>query len=240
MPKPGHPYNNRVAQGKDEWLTPPYILADLGPFDLDPCAPLNAPWPTAAYHYTIADDGLKNKWFGRVWLNPPYGRATGVWLDRMVEHGKGTALIFARTDSAFFFRTVWERATALLFLRSHLHFHHVTGERAAHNSGAPSVLVAYGMSDADVLAESDLGGKFVPLVIPRSLAVAALSHEPSWRDVVLSIMRSERGPVPLDKLYRMVAGHPKTRANTHWREKIRQTLKRGPFERVGDGIWQPA
>ncbi len=240
MPKSGHPYNNRVLDGKDEWLTPPYILDDLGPFDLDPCAPVDAPWPTAAHHYTIRDNGLLQRWFGRVWLNPPYGSATGVWLDRLVAHGRGTALIFARTDSAFFFRAVWEHATALLFLRSHLHFHHVTGERARHNSGAPSVLVAYGMPDADRLAGSDLGGKFVPLVIPRSMAVVALAGEPSWRDVVHSVMRNERGPVPLDRLYQLLADHPKTRSNNHWREKIRQTLKRGPFERVDGGVWQAA
>lgn len=32
----------------DEWLTPPEILGELGPFDLDPCAPLTRPWGTAA------------------------------------------------------------------------------------------------------------------------------------------------------------------------------------------------
>ena len=43
---------------KDEWLTPPEILRALGPFDLDPCAPADRPWPTAALHYTVRDNGL--------------------------------------------------------------------------------------------------------------------------------------------------------------------------------------
>ncbi len=42
----------------NEWLTPPEIIAALGPFDLDPCAPASQPWPTATKVYTEADDGL--------------------------------------------------------------------------------------------------------------------------------------------------------------------------------------
>jgi hypothetical protein len=36
----------------DDWLTPPDIIAALGPFDLDPCSPETRPWDTAAKHYT--------------------------------------------------------------------------------------------------------------------------------------------------------------------------------------------
>ena len=49
----------------DEWLTPPEILAALGSFDLDSCAPVNRPWATAARHYTVADNGLAMPWHGR-------------------------------------------------------------------------------------------------------------------------------------------------------------------------------
>ncbi|MFB5758983.1 DNA N-6-adenine-methyltransferase [Paenibacillus medicaginis] len=61
---------------KDEWLTPPEIIKGLGEFDLDPCVPINRPWDTAKNHYTIEDNGLKKKWFGKVWMNPPYGEET--------------------------------------------------------------------------------------------------------------------------------------------------------------------
>lgn len=60
----------------DEWLTPPAIIDALGPFDLDPASPIERPWPTAARHYTIEDDGLAQPWAGMVWCNPPYGRET--------------------------------------------------------------------------------------------------------------------------------------------------------------------
>ena len=151
-------HHNPVAL-KDEWLTPPSILEALGAFDLDPCSPVTRPWDTAERHLTIEDDGLAADWQGRVWCNPPYGRATGVWLNKLAEHGQGIALIFARTETQMFFDEVWEKATALFFFfRGRLHFHHVNGDRAPANAGAPSVLIAYGDIDANKLEECELTG----------------------------------------------------------------------------------
>lgn len=133
----------------DEWLTPPEIVRALGPFDLDPCAPIVRPWPTAAKHYTVDDDGLSLPWFGRVWLNPPYGPHTGTWLERLREHGDGIALIFARTETEAWFRHIWGIADGILFLRGRLNFHFVSGKRAERNSGAPSALIAYGEENVD-------------------------------------------------------------------------------------------
>lgn len=146
---------------KDEWLTPPEILAALGPFDLDPCAPVSPPWPMAAKTYTLQDDGLKQPWDGFVWCNPPYGREAAAWLARLAEHGNGLALIFARTETEMFFAHVWDKATAVLFIRGRLHFHHVNGTRAAANAGAPSCLVAYGKEAAERLSRVD--GQLVTL-----------------------------------------------------------------------------
>lgn len=158
-----NPYEVSASRRTDEWLTPPSILHALGSFDLDPCAAVDQPWLTAMHHYTALDDGLSRNWFGRVWLNPPYGRATGIWLERLAKHGNGIALIFARTETAFFHRWVWERATALLFLEGRINFHHANGDRAKANSGAPSVLIAYGQENAVRLASSKLRGAYVTL-----------------------------------------------------------------------------
>ena len=157
-----------AAMDKDEWLTPPEIIEALGgpkSFDLDPCAPIARPWPMAKQHYTVNDNGLRKPWFGRVWFNPPYGgpKTVGPWLHRMVDHGCGTMLIFARTETDLFFETVWKRATAVLFLRGRLYFHHVDGKRAAANAGAPSCLAAYGVHDARRLKQSEIVGQFVRL-----------------------------------------------------------------------------
>lgn len=153
------------APETEVWLTPPEIISALGPFDLDPCAaPEPRPWPTAARHIVLPDDGLTLPWRGRVWFNPPYSTSEiKRWLPRMVEHGCGTGLIFARTETDSFFRYVWQKADAVLFLRGRLHFHRPDGRRADNNSGGPSVLVAYGQYDAERLRACNFPGHFIQL-----------------------------------------------------------------------------
>lgn len=146
----------------DEWLTPPDILSKLGPFDLDPCSPVTRPWRTAARHYTLQHDGLRQEWTGRIWLNPPFGREWPRWVAKLANHGNGIALLAARTETAAFFRLVWESANGVLFLRGRPHFHYVSGKRAGANSGAPICLVAYGPRNCVWLHNSDLGF-YVPL-----------------------------------------------------------------------------
>jgi len=159
-------------------------------------------------------------------------------MRRMADHGKGTALIFARTETQTFFETVWRRAHGLLFLEGRLNFHLPNGQRAQANAGAPSVLCAYGADDMDVLAVTKLRGQFVPLKLPRSVVIAAL--EPTWREVVATWLKDKRGPVKLDELYRHLAAHPKSARNPNYRAKIRQVLQQGPFTRVDRGMWEAA
>lgn len=147
----------------DEWLTPPEIILDLGPFDLDPCAPIIRPWETAKKHFTINDNGLLQEWDGFVWCNPPYGVQTTTWLSRMAIHNNGIALIFARTETDMFFRNVWGCATSLLFIRGRLYFCYVDGRSAKANSGAPSVLIAYGHEADERLKRSKIQGRYIKL-----------------------------------------------------------------------------
>lgn len=140
--------HHRGHRGRtDDWLTPPGLLELLGPFDLDPCASVDQPWPTATTMLT--EGGLEADWSGRVWCNPPYGPATWEWLNKLAAHdGGGIALVFARTETRGFFEQVWGKADAVLFLKGRLHFHYpVTGERAKANAGGPSCLVAYSKRD---------------------------------------------------------------------------------------------
>jgi hypothetical protein len=156
-------HHNRTEKWKDEWLTPPELLHALGPFDLDPCAPVAAPWPTAVAHYTIHDDGLAQPWIGRVWCNPPYGLVAAAWLERCAIHGDATVLTFARTETRMFSRWVWPHAHALLFIEGRLTFCSVDGSRASANAGAPSVLIAYGEANAERLRLAEIDGAFVRL-----------------------------------------------------------------------------
>lgn len=250
--------HHSAASNTDVWLTPPDVLAALGgagSFDLDPCAAIDQPWPTARQHLTILDNGLVKRWHGRVWLNPPYQTGIiGQFMRRMVEHGRGIALIFARTETEAFHETVWRAADAVLFLESRLHFHvnertefkrkgqaslwADRGERAPANAGAPSVFCAYGPDDADVLASCGLPGAFVPLRL-RSL-IFGFASVGSWVDEVMKVMQRAGEAIHLDRLYRELAENPKAQRNRSYREKIRQTLQRGPFDPLGDGVWKVA
>lgn len=221
----------------DEWLTPPAVIDALGgaeAFDMDPCAPVERPWPTARQHLTVLDNGLLAPWRGRVWLNPPY--RYGVlrrWLGRMVDHGRGVALLFARTDTDHFARFVWAEAHALLFLRGRVAFHLVDGS-VRRDAGAPSVLCAYGRRDAELLAECGLEGAFMPLRLPRLIVAAAIAE--TWLAVVMAAMPD--GPVRVSDLYLAVVRHPKATRNRDVRAKIRQVFQEGPFERIGRGLWR--
>lgn len=233
--------SHQSAKAESEtWFTPPAIIEAVGgadSFDLDPCCPEIRPWPTAREHYTIDDNGLLKPWFGRVWLNPPYTvHLVTRFLARMAEHDRGVSLIFARTETDAFHRFVWGAASGLLFLRGRLNFHHADGRRASANGGAPSVLIAYGAEDRDILAAAPIDGHFVPLRLPVSMLVDALA--PTWREVVERWFGGRNEAVSLSELYRAFADHPKARANQHWRDKLRQILQRGEFERVDKGLWR--
>jgi hypothetical protein len=135
-------------------VTPKWIIEALGPFDLDPCAADPRPWDCAKVNLSEADDGLSRVWTGRVWLNPPFDRyKVARWIGRLAEHGHGTTLLHAHTETEWF-RICWHNATAMLFMARRLIFVRPdgspcttrSGERA--NSGAPPVLVAFGDYDA--------------------------------------------------------------------------------------------
>lgn len=226
----------------EDWLTPPRVIEALGganSFDLDPCASDNQPWPTAIACYTRADNGLLKPWHGRIWLNPPYtANVIPMWLQRLAEHGQGTSLIFARTETDAFFRHVWERAHAVLFLRGRLNFHYPDGRRSSANSGAPSVLCAYGKRDADVLAYCGMDGQFVPLIVERAFLVQL--PEQTWGQAIKEFFERHPGPANLADLYRAFADHPKAATNRNIDAKIRQELQRGPFKRTGRGQWEMA
>lgn len=150
------------SEQKDEWLTPPYIFEALGPFFTDPCAPVDPPWRIGQFvNYNYLNDGLSRLWLGFVWCNPPYGRETGKWLEKMKEHNNGIALVFARTDTRMFHDYVFT-ADAILFLKGRLSFYTVDGKKGG-TAGAPSCLVAYGSEAVERLRYSELAGKLVEL-----------------------------------------------------------------------------
>lgn len=140
------------------WITPRWIIDALGPFDLDPCAAWPRPWPCAERNIPIEQDGLSAAWSGRIWLNPPFNRyEVARWVKKLAMHGRGTALLHARTE-AVWFEPAWHHAKAILFLADRLYFHYPDGRRAEANSGAPACLIAFGDADAAALRGSKIAG----------------------------------------------------------------------------------
>lgn len=219
----------------DEWLTPPELLQQLGVFDLDPCSPVNRPWDTALKHYTLEDNGLVLPWFGRVWLNPPYGREMAQWLERMADHANGISLIFARTDTQAFHRSVFNKADSLLFIENRLTFYSSCGIKAPHNGGAPSVLIAYGEENVDVLEHCGIKGKHVFL---RSVPVIVVGINETWKTIISVAFARIDSEATIQQVYQMVErlAPGKISANIHYKEKIRQILQLH-FKRVGKGIY---
>lgn len=156
--KVGFSHEDRGSKNVD-WYTPPWVFERLGlQFDLDPCQPLaGVPWIPAMLTYTEADDGLASPWFGRVWLNPPYGKHTAAWLAKMHSHRNGVSLVFARTDCAWYHDSV-AKADAILFLRGRVKFVDGLGVTGGSGAGSGSMLIAWGEENVAALeAMRDLG-----------------------------------------------------------------------------------
>ena len=139
-----------------EWYTPPWVFENLMlSFDLDPCHPTKRlGWIPVKNTYTIDDDGLKMNWLGNVWMNPPYGRETKAWIEKLSNHSNGIALLFARTDCAWF-HNFCTKATAINFVRSRIKFIDQNGVIGNSGAGAGSMLVAFGEHNARAIAKID-------------------------------------------------------------------------------------
>ena len=250
------------SNGSEEWYTPPELVKALGEFDLDPCAgpdgapqharenfrqgvaPELVPGVKAFSQYakvTHVKDGLlvwaNRTWKSRVWLNPPYGRATGAWLKQMAEHSNGIALTFARTDTQAFFDHVWGKASGIMFLKGRLSFNKlVDGRLVRHGrAGAPSVLVSYDRpgewDNANALKNSGLAGYFVDLT-PTEVVWSG------WACAIKNILQF--GPLHMDDLYHWVERSVHRPENNHIRAKIRQILNSRNadlFCKDSDGRW---
>jgi hypothetical protein len=107
--------NNPVLYSSetDEWYTPWLIVERVqkvfGEIELDPCSnSKDQPSVPAVMHFTKEDNGLTLAWFGRVYMNPPYGREIKEWVEYLVsefEAGntkEAIALVPSRTDTEWF------------------------------------------------------------------------------------------------------------------------------------------
>jgi site-specific DNA-methyltransferase (adenine-specific) len=132
----------------DRWFTPPDLLARIAAFFADD---YYDPCPARVAGESI-ESGLWAAWRGRVYVNPPYGRAIVPWVRKAVTEPLDELLLLlpARTDTAWF-QPVW--ALDICFIRGRLRFSGHT-----ENAPFPSVLAYRGpRRDEFALAFRDLG-----------------------------------------------------------------------------------
>ena len=113
----------------DQWATPRALVAalaaELGPFEWDVCA--SAENACAPRWYGVEEDGLAHAWSGVVWMNPPYGRGVGRWVEKAaasVREGRCVrvvCLVPARTDPRWW-QVVRREASLVRFLPGRVKF----------------------------------------------------------------------------------------------------------------------
>lgn len=136
------------------WFTPQAIfeLLDVH-FDLDPCTQTYRPFDTAKRHICedLGGDGLAEDWAGRVWLNPPYGKAIGKWLEKLARHGNGIALVFSRTETQWA-QSYIKKADAVNFIARRVSFIRANGEKGG-SAANGSMLLAWGEDNAQAIKQ---------------------------------------------------------------------------------------
>lgn len=117
-----------MSSNTDLWATPKSFfdkLNDIYNFNIDVCAlPENA---KCDKYFTPEIDGLSRDWIGTCWMNPPYGREIGRWIEKAYnEAQKGSiivALLPARTDTKWFHDWIYEmHGVEVEFIKGRLKF----------------------------------------------------------------------------------------------------------------------
>lgn len=128
-----------------EYETPDHLFNALDKvfsFTLDVCATSHNTKVKGRYigHWRNA---LTVDWGGRFWMNPPYGRKIGKWVDRAAKFGAvagnlGVCLLPSRTETKWF-QTIWNDACLICFVSGRLRF-----KGADSCAPFPSVIAVFG------------------------------------------------------------------------------------------------
>ena len=121
-----------VSSKSNEWATPQDFYDELNAefgFTLDPCSTIEN--RKCERYYTIEEDGLSKDWSQEiVFMNPPYGGNTGIWIKKAFEESKKgstvVCLITAGTDRSYWHDYVLPYAAQIRFVRGRLKFNDVS------------------------------------------------------------------------------------------------------------------
>lgn len=134
-----HVANN---SGENEWYTPAKFIesarAVMGSIDLDPASSEMANRTVmAGSFYTKYDDGLTKKWFGNVWLNPPYSQPlmsmfSDAVVEKREEYEQAIVLVNNATETQWMAQ-MFDICDAVCFVFGRIKFIDINGNP----SGAP-------------------------------------------------------------------------------------------------------
>ena len=135
--------NVHFSSKNPDWGTPQDLFDKLDNefvFTLDPCATRET--AKCAKYFTPEDDGLAQDWTGeRVFMNPPYGREIGKWMEKAAQHaaegGLVVCLVPSRTDTKWWHEHV-TKASVIRFIQGRLKF-----QGAKNSAPFPSAVIVY-------------------------------------------------------------------------------------------------
>jgi phage N-6-adenine-methyltransferase len=131
----------------DDWATPQLLFNELNNiynFTLDVAASSQnhktEEWFGLDHPIENRRDGLKKRWYGNVWCNPPYGRVIQDWVSKAYAYqGLSVLLLPSRTDTRWFHDYCYPNdRVKIKFLKGRLKFN--DGKNPA---PFPSMLVIY-------------------------------------------------------------------------------------------------
>jgi hypothetical protein len=146
---------NRInSRSNNVWHTPKKYIDSarkvMGEIDLDPASDNVANDTIGAEKYfSDGEDGLSLPWFGRVWLNPPYGKLTSEFVAKLnihIEKGdisEAILLINSNTTDTKWFQPLWGHL--LCFTDHRINFYSPDNPNAS-GSTHGSVFVYFGIN----------------------------------------------------------------------------------------------
>jgi site-specific DNA-methyltransferase (adenine-specific) len=137
------------SSNSNEWGTPQELFDELNKefnFTLDPCS-------TKENHkcekfYTQKDNGLSKSWESEtVFVNPPYGREIGSWVQKCYEESANggavcVMLIPARTDTKYFHKYIYHKAE-IRFIEGRVKFVNLDSGAKSQSAPFPSMIVVF-------------------------------------------------------------------------------------------------
>jgi site-specific DNA-methyltransferase (adenine-specific) len=151
------------SSASDEWGTPQNVFDYLNAkynFTLDAAA--SEENAKCENYFTIQDDALKQKWNGRVFLNPPYSKRNQYHFVEKAIHELNTnplceivvVLIPARTDTQVWHKYLFKHALEIIFIEGRLKFTKQGQTNSNSCATFPSCVVVLGKQKSNTIVKS--------------------------------------------------------------------------------------